>query len=302
MTRWFTSLISAVALIGVTFSSALPAPAEQAPDKSGPGVTRVSIVQGSVVVQRGDSNKQVAAVVNAPLLPGDYVSTGQNSRSELQFDGSTAVRLGGNVQARITNDNPNNRQLQLADGTIEVGLVRNTGMVTVDTPSASVRSDQAGDYRIAIGRDGSSWVTTRRGSAEVVTPQRTYTLESGRTLVARGSASNPSITYASEIGYDSFDDFNAMRDQAMVAALNASPNLNPDIAGYDNLGAYGQWQDVSGYGQVWVPDQSSSWSPYANGSWTWEDGYGWTWVAAEPWGWAPYHYGNWFYANGYGWA
>ena len=36
----------------------------------------------------------------------------------------------------------------------------------------------------------------------------------------------------------------------MVAALNASPNLNPDIAGYDNLGAYGQWQDVAGYGQV----------------------------------------------------
>jgi hypothetical protein len=36
----------------------------------------------------------------------------------LQFDGSAAVRLGGNVQARITNDDPNNRQLQLADGTM----------------------------------------------------------------------------------------------------------------------------------------------------------------------------------------
>ena len=136
----------------------------------------------------------------------------------------------------------------------------------------------------------------------MVTPQRTYTLDPGRTLVARGSASNPSLTYTSEVGYDTFDDFNAKRDQTMVAALNASPNLNPDIAGYDNLGAYGQWQDVAGYGQAWVPDQSSSWSPYSNGSWTWEDGYGWTWVAAEPWGWAPYHYGRWFYANGYGWA
>ena len=35
-------------------------------------------MQGSAVVQRGDSNKQVAAVVNAPLLPGDYISTGGN--------------------------------------------------------------------------------------------------------------------------------------------------------------------------------------------------------------------------------
>ena len=61
--------------------------------------------------------------------------------------------------------------------------------------------------------------------------------------------------------------------------LNANPNLNPDIAGYDNLGAYGQWHDVAGYGKSWVPQQSPNWAPYSNGSWTWEGGYGWTWVA-----------------------
>lgn len=296
------SLLSGLALMGTTLFGAMPALADQAPDKNGPGVTRVSIVEGSVVIQRGDSDKQETAVVNAPLLPGDYVSTGASSRSELQFDGSTAVRLGGNVQARITNDDPNNRQLQLADGTVELGIVHGGGPVAIDTPSVTVRAHEAGDFRISIGKDGSSWVTARRGSAEVVTPQQTYTLESGRTLVARGSASNPSITYTTAVGYDTFDDFNAKRDETMVAALNASPNVNPDIAGYDNLGAYGQWQDVSGYGQSWIPQQTANWSPYGDGSWTWEGGYGWTWVANEPWGWAPYHYGRWYYANGYGWA
>lgn len=296
------SLISGVAFMGTTLLGAIPASAEQAPDKNGPGVTRVSVVQGSVVVQRGDSDKQVAAVVNAPLLPGDYVSTGASSRGELQFDGSSALRLGGNVQARITNDDPSNRQLQLADGTVELGVVHAGESVQIDTPSVTVRGREAGDYRISIGKDGSTWVTARRGSAEIVTPQQTYTLESGRTLVARGSATDPSITYTTAVGYDTFDDFNAKRDQTMVAALNASPNLNPDIAGYDNLGAYGQWQNVQGYGNSWVPDQSANWSPYGNGSWTWEDGYGWTWVANEPWGWAPYHYGRWYYANNYGWA
>ncbi len=297
------SLISGVVLMGTTLFGAAPALADQAPDKNGPGVTRVSVVQGSVVVQRGDSDKQqVAAVVNAPLLPGDYVSTGGSSRGELQFDGSTALRLGGNVQARITNDDPNNRQLQLADGTVELGIVHAGEPVQIDTPSVTVRAHAAGDYRVSIGKDGSSWVTVRRGSAEFVTPQQTYTLDSGRTLVARGSASNPSITYTTEVGYDTFDDFNAKRDQTMVAALQSSPNLNPDIAGYDNLGAYGQWQNVPGYGDSWIPNQSSNWSPYGDGSWSWEDGYGWTWVANEPWGWAPYHYGRWYYANNYGWA
>ncbi|HEV3091899.1 MAG TPA: DUF6600 domain-containing protein [Candidatus Cybelea sp.] len=302
ITKWLTSLLCGIALIGVSLGSALPAGAEQAPDSKGPGVARVSIIQGSAVVQRGDSNEQVTAAVNAPLLPGDYISTGETSRAELQFDGYTAVRLGGNVQARITNDDPSVRQLQLADGTVEVGVVHDARPVQIDTPSVSVRSQSQGDYRVSITKDGSSWVTVRSGRATIVTPQRSFELEQGKTLVARGSASDPDITYTSEVGYDSFDDFSAKRDRTMLAALNASPNVSPDIAGYDNLDTYGQWQDVAGYGQAWVPNQSSSWAPYQNGSWSWEDGYGWTWVSADPWGWAPYHYGRWTYANGYGWA
>ena len=299
--KWFTSLLSGAALLGVTLTAAVPA-AAQAPDGNGPGVARVSVLDGSAVVQRGDSNSQVAAVRNAPLLPGDYISTGKTSRAELQFDGVTAVRLAGNVQARLTKNDPNDRAMQLADGTIEVGLVQTAAPFEVDTPSVTVRMHEAGDYRITIYSDGSTWVTARRGHADVVTPQQTYTLEPGKTMVARGAASAPSIAYRSEVAFDSFDDFNAQRDQTMVAAIGHDSNLSPDIAGYDNLSAYGQWQNVPGYGQSWVPNEPSGWAPYRNGSWTWADGYGWTWVGSEPWGWAPYHYGRWYYANGYGWA
>jgi hypothetical protein len=300
--RWFASFITGVALVGATLTSTLPASAEQAPDNNGPGVARISVVQGEAVVQRGDSNTQTTAVINAPLLPGDYISTGGTSRAELQFDGETAVRLGGNVQVRITDNDPKNRAVQLADGTVEVGIVHGDQPFQVDTPSVSVRSQDAGDYRVTVNHDGSTWVTARRGNAQVITPDHTYDLSPGRTLVARGSASSPSISWRSEIGFDSFDDFNAKRDETMTTALNANPNLSPTIAGYDNLDQYGDWQDVAGYGQVWVPDEPADWAPYRDGSWAWEGGYGWTWVGAEPWGWAPYHYGRWFWANGYGWA
>ena len=303
-TKPFVRLISGVALVGVLLAGALLIPAEKAPAKNGPGVARVSVVEGSGVVQRGDSHTQTNAVRNAPLLPGDYLSTGKTSRAELQFDGYTAVRLGGNVQARITSNDPDNRKMQLADGTVEIGMVHDAQM-QVDTPSVTVRVHQAGDYRISLASDGSSWITARRGGVDVVTPQRTYTLDTSRTLVARGLASHPAITYASAVALDSFDDFNVQRDKTMVAALNASPNLNPDIAGYDNLAAYGKWQAVAGYGQSWVPNEPAGWVPYRNGSWAWEDGYGWTWIGSEPWGWAPYHYGNWYYcdcgASGWAW-
>ncbi len=296
------SAISAAVFVGVMLSSALRTPTERAPDVNGPGIVRVSVVEGSVVVQRGGSHVQTNAVPNAPMLPGDYISTGNTSRAELQFDGYTALRLGGNVQARIVSDGPN--RVQLADGTIEIGMAQDGHAMQIDTPSVGVRTRQAGDVRISIAADGSSWITTRRGGVDVVTPQRTYTLGTGTTLIARGSASHPSVTYSSEVAFDSFDDFNAERDKAMVAAL-ASPHLSPSIAGYDDLGAYGQWQAVVGYGQSWVPNEPAGWVPYRNGSWSWEGGYGWTWVGSEPWGWTPYHYGNWYYcgcgASGWAW-
>src|SRR6516165_9608060 len=116
------SVISVAVLVGVILTSAPRTPAEQ-PHTNGPGVVRVSVVEGSAVVQRGNSHVQSKAVPNAPLLPDDYISTGKTSRAELQFDGYTAVRLGGNVQARIVSDDPNNRKVQLADGTIEIGMV-----------------------------------------------------------------------------------------------------------------------------------------------------------------------------------
>jgi hypothetical protein len=299
------SVISVVALVGAMLTSVLRTSDERVPDRSGPSVVRVSIVEGSAVIQRGDSHVQTNAVPNAPMLTGDYIWTGKTSRAELQFDGYTAVRLAGSVQVRIVNNDPNNRKVQLAAGTIEIGMVRDGRTMEIDTPSVTVRTQEAGDVRISIAGDGSSLVMARRGSVDVVTPQRTYSLGLRTTLVAGGSASDPSITQSPGVAFDSFDDFNAEHDRTMVAALNASPNLNPTLAGYDNLDAYGQWQTVAGYGQSWVPNEPAGWAPYRNGSWTWEGGYGWTWIGSEPWGWAPYHYGNWYYcdcgASGWAW-
>ena len=236
------SVIAVVAIVGALLTSVLRTSHERVPDKNGPSVVRVSVVEGSAVIQRGDSHVQTNAVPNAPMLSGDYIWTGKTSRAELQFDGYTAVRLAGSVQARIVNNDANIRKVQLAAGTIEVGMVRDGRTMEIDTPSVTVRMEEAGDVRISIGGDGSSLVTARRGSVDVVTPQRTYPIGLRTTLVAEGSASDPSITQSPEVAFDSFDDFNAERDRSMVAALNASPNLNPMLAGYDNLDTYGQWQ------------------------------------------------------------
>jgi hypothetical protein len=70
-----------------------------------PVVARISVIEGgTLVVQRGDTQKQVSGAVNAPLLPGDFITTGAGTHAEVQFDGFSALRLSQNVQARIVKD------------------------------------------------------------------------------------------------------------------------------------------------------------------------------------------------------
>ncbi len=79
-------------------------------------------------------------------------------------------------------------------------------------------------------------------------------------------------------------------------------HTNRRYTGTQDLDAYGRWQNVPDYGDVWVPNEPDGWVPYRNGNWTYEPYYGWTWVGYEPWGWAPYHYGRWFsYGGSWAW-
>ena len=271
------------------------------PGTNGGAVARIDALNGDVAIQRGDSNDTVAAVPNAPVLGADYVTTGDNGRAEVGFDGRSAVRLGENVQIRFSKLESADRQMQLAAGTVDLRLFGDTdGQSAIDTPSISVIPRSAGSFRISVDNDGTTAVTVREGSADIVTPQGTQPLSPGTTLIADGPASNPSITTQRAIARDSFDSYNSERDHIYQLATTASPYVNTEIQGVGDLNANGRWVDDGSYGHVWIPSVvASDWAPYRDGSWAWEDHYGWTWVAHESWGWAPYHYGRWYYSAGY---
>ena len=67
------------------------------------GVGRVSLIHGDVSTQRGDSGDWSAAQLNAPLMTGDKVSTGDKARAEVQLDYANILRLSEHTQANITN-------------------------------------------------------------------------------------------------------------------------------------------------------------------------------------------------------
>ncbi|GAC1572716.1 MAG: hypothetical protein NVS3B7_03530 [Candidatus Elarobacter sp.] len=299
-----SAFLAALVAVALPFL-APPAARAHGSDRAGIGVARISLIRGEVAVRRGDSGTPVAAAINAPVLGADYVTTGEDSRAEVQFDGATMVRLASNVQLRFSHLDPGDRALQLAQGTIEVSVLRDGhGRTSIDTPSITLRASAAGRFRVSVNGEGATEVTARSGEARIVTPTGERTIGPGSTAIASGPAGDPVLESVREVARDDFDRFNSERDARRERAISASSDAyGRDLAGSDDLDEYGRWVKDGPYGTVWVPYRTAyDWAPYRDGRWVWEDTYGWTWVGLEPWGWTPYHYGRWYHSRQYGWC
>jgi hypothetical protein len=276
------------------------APAVRAEEEETPerGVARVSVVNGEVSVRRGDSGDWVAATVNAPLVVEDRVATGPASRAEVQFDYANMVRLASDTEVRLSELEYRRYQIQLARGTVTFRVLRDSEAdVEVSTPSVSVRPQKKGAYRMSVREDGQTEITVRSGEVEVFTPRGVERLRSGRTMLVRGTPSDPEFQTARASEEDDFDRWNERRDRDLTRSRRYR-YVHRDIYGAEDLDSHGAWVYVPPYGWVWKPYVTAGWAPYRLGRWTWLDWYGWSWASYDPWGWAPYHYGRWFHHGG----
>ena len=290
------------AMLLAWFGSTAPVRADQ-DDTQPPDVARISVVSGEAAVKQGEGDA-VAAAVNAPLEAGDYISTGDDGRMEIELDPNNVVRAGADTQVRFTQLDGQADTVQLAQGTVELRVLQqDDDHVTVQTPSADVVPDESGAYLISVDANGMTEVTARSGSADINTPAGSQTIDPGRTMQITGAANNAQYQFIDEVAASDFDRWNDQRDQTLLADAGP-PNVDNTITGAQDLDQYGEWHNVSGYGEVWQPnDVASDWTPYSQGAWVYENYYGPTWVASEPWGWAPYHYGTWaFIGNSWAWV
>jgi len=267
------------------------------------GVARVSVLQGDVSVRRGDSGEVSAAAVNAPLMSQDAMRTGASSRAEIQFDFAHFLRMAPNSEVHFADVEQGRFQVQVAEGTVTLTVMADSQVqAEVDTPSVGLHPSGPGAYRITVKEDGSAEITVRAGQAEIFTPKGSETLGEGRTMMVRGSASDPEFQVRAAIPFDDFDRWNQDQDQRIEHSQSAERQyVNQDVYGSESMDGYGTWTENPDYGYVWVPTVAPGWAPYRYGRWVWEDWYGWTWVSYDPWGWAPYHWGSWFWWNG-GWC
>jgi hypothetical protein len=292
--RYF-AILSFLALAFLLISQ--PASAEEAQ----PGVGRVSVINGEVSTQRGDSGDWVATTVNAPVVPGDSVSAGARSRAEVQLDYANILRLDQSTVAKIADLQSTRIQVQVAQGMVNFDVLKGSGVqAEIDTPNVAVSPLGEGRYRIEVDSNNQTRVTVREGEAEVSTPQGSTHVKKGELITIAGT-DNPQYQIASAPGKDEWDNWNKDRDH-VVEDADSWQHTNRYYAGTGDLDRYGHWEYVPGYDYVWAPYARPGWVPYSSGSWVWEPYWGWTWVSYEPWGWAPYHYGRWFcYRNSWVW-
>lgn len=260
-----------------------------------PAVARLSLIYGDVSTQRGDSGDWSVSTVNAPVMQGDQVATGDKSRTEIQLDFADLLRLAARSQVKIADLSGRHIQVQVAQGYSSYTMLKGgEAEVEIDSPNVAVHPLKNGRYRVQVNSDAETNVIVREGEAEITTPQGSTRVREGEMISIRGT-DNPEYKVSAAPDKDDWDKWNRDRD-AVIREADGPRRTNQYYTGAADLDGYGRWVYVPGYGNVWQPyQQGPNWAPYQSGRWVWEPYYGWTWVSYDPWGWAPYHYGRWFY-------
>jgi hypothetical protein len=269
----------------------------KAQDEPAPAVARISVVQGDVSTLRGDSKDWVATTANAPVVRGDTIATGPDSRTELQLDYANVLRLDQGAEAKVAELTRMRIQIQVASGLVNFAVFKGTEAdVEIDTPNMAIHPLGEGVYRIQVNSTENAQLRVYRGRAEVTTPHGGTNVDKGQVVYVKGT-DNPEYQVAQADGKDDWDRWNDDRDHT-IADAQAWQHTNRYYTGSEDLDRYGDWVQVPGYDWCWTPYVDAGWVPYRNGRWVSDPYYGWTWVSYEPWGWAPYHYGRWFSYDG----
>ncbi len=265
---------------------------------------RLAFAEGAVSFLPAGTQDWVAATINRPLTIGDELWADQDSRAELQLDGSL-LRLSAGTAVSILNLSDNVTQIQLSSGTLLVRVRRLDDNETyeIDTPNLAFTVLRPGLYRLSVDPSGGTTaLRIRSGQGEVTGGGTAYTVQANEYDVFSGTDQLTENVQSGAPNDDSFDAWSAGRDAQWDRSVSAR-YVSQDIVGYEDLDDQGAWRPTPEYGNVWFPTRVlAGWAPYHYGHWSYIAPWGYTWVDDQPWGFAPFHYGRWASIGGaWGW-
>ena len=292
-------------LIAAMFGLSAPGRAAADDDDPPTRVARLAYSQGSVSFEPAGMDDWIDAAINRPVTTGDKLWSDNDSRLELQLDGSL-IRLSSNTGISFLNLNDNVTQIQLSSGTLLLRVRRldDNESYEVDTPNLAFSILRPGLYRISVDESGvNTAIKVRSGEGEVTGGGAAYTVRANEFYTFSGTDGlevEPQQYNGRD--EDQFDIWASNRD-AHWSHSDSARYVSADVVGYEDLDDHGDWRANQEYGNVWFPrTQQPGWAPYHYGHWTYIEPWGYSWVDDEPWGFAPFHYGRWVSVEGrWGW-
>jgi len=274
-------------------------------------IVRLSYIDGQVQMERATGQGLERAILNAPIVEGARLVTGDSGLAEVEFEDQSTLRLADNSEVKFRQLLVNDAGMKVNDVEVVHGIVyfeakKDNSIDRIAANGTTFVVQRNTELRLTAD---SSYVKLAvfKGDVEFENQAKTATVRKKETLTLTADNSTP---YAITPGVDSvsYDAWNSERGAyASAYTQRAATFGGPTVNGYglQDLNYYGGFFYAPGFGYAWQPYGllgSSGWNPYMMGAWTFCPGMGYSFASAYPWGWLPYHYGSWAYIPNTGWA
>ncbi|MGA9042227.1 MAG: FecR family protein [Terriglobales bacterium] len=274
-------------------------------------IVRLSVVEGTVQIDRNNGQGYEKAFLNLPLTQGVKLRTQDEGRAEVEFEDGSTLRIAPNTVVEFS-------QLSLLDSGAKASSVNLTeGTAYINFSGA--KDDQFilmfGHEKLALNHaahlrvelsDSDAVVAVFKGDVRVESPSGIVQVGQNHTATFDlRKDKNDKYELARNVEPDPYDDWDKAQNQYQqrYTTTASSSSYSPYAYGMSDMSYYGNFFDAPGYGTMWQPFLTGvGWDPFMDGAWAFNPGVGYGWVSAYPWGWTPYHYGSWIFVPGYGWA
>ena len=268
-------------------------------------IVRLSDVQGTVQIDKNTGLGFENAFLNLPITQGTQLKTLEDGRAEVEFEDGSTLRLAPNSTVEfstlgLSDSGKHNSVVNLIEGMTYVNWLGKSGdEFTVNFSREKIALAHAAHFRVDTSTEVAN-LAVFKGDVEVEGPTGKEMVSKNKTATF-DATDNDKSTIADNITEAPLDswDKEAVAYHDQYAAKN---NSSPYGYGAADMGYYGAYTNVPGYGMMWQPYFTGmGWDPFMDGAWSWYPGYGYMFASAYPWGWMPYQYGNWIFVPGYGW-
>lgn len=267
-------------------------------------IVRLSDVQGSVRIDKGNGQGFENAFLNMPVIEGTQLKTMGTGRAEIEFEDGSTMRVTPNSSIRFSALALNDAGQRISSIDLVEGMAyvnwQGKDDLTLNFAKEKVELNRAAHIRVDTAPEAAH-LAVFKGDVDVEGPAGKLTLERKKTATFNPADDDKSAV-ASKIAEEPFDSWDKESIEYHNQYAKNNQASSPYGYGLSDLNYYGSYSMIPGYGMMWQPFFTGvGWDPFMDGYWGFYPGFGYMFGSPYPWGWLPYRYGNWMFVPGNGW-